>query len=150
MKLAEALQARADLNTRISQLRVRISNNALVQDGESPAENPDELITQLDACIKELQDLMGRINLTNSVTKVASKTLTEWIAERDALTLRLGIYRDLVNAASGAAYRARGTEIRILPTIDVAKTQKTVDAMSRDLRLVDNKIQETNWKTELK
>ena len=34
MKLAEALQERADLNRKISQLEERISNNVTVQEGE--------------------------------------------------------------------------------------------------------------------
>ena len=150
MKLAEALQARSDLNTKISQLRVRITNNALVQEGETPAEKPDELIKQLNACIKELEDLIARINLTNSTVKAEKKTITEWIAARDALTLQLSIYRDLVNEASSLSMRARGMEIKIKSTVNVAKLQKEVDAMSKELRLIDNRIQETNWKTELK
>ena len=36
MKLAEALQERADLNRRIEQLRDRLENNALVQEGRPP------------------------------------------------------------------------------------------------------------------
>ena len=36
MKLAEALQERADLNRLIQQLRQRLSNNAAVQEGEVP------------------------------------------------------------------------------------------------------------------
>ena len=43
MKLAEALQERADLNRKIEQLNNRLSNNALVQEGEEPAENPEKL-----------------------------------------------------------------------------------------------------------
>lgn len=150
MKLAEALQARADLNTRIQQLRTRLSNNIVVQEGETTAEKPEDLLKQLNACINELKDLITRINLTNSTTKVEKKTLTEWIAERDTLTAKLGIYRDLVNEASSVGYRARGTEIKIKATVNVAKLQKEVDAMSGDLRIIDNRIQETNWKTELK
>ena len=40
MKLAEALQERADLNKKIEELRRRIGNSALVQEGEEPAEDP--------------------------------------------------------------------------------------------------------------
>lgn len=36
MKLAEALQERADLNRRIEQLRNRLENSALVQEGVQP------------------------------------------------------------------------------------------------------------------
>ena len=40
MKLAEALQERADLNKKISDLRGRLNQNSLVQEGETPNENP--------------------------------------------------------------------------------------------------------------
>ncbi|MBR2761470.1 MAG: DIP1984 family protein [Solobacterium sp.] len=158
MKLAEALQERADLNTRIAQLRVRISNNALVQEGEKTPENPDDLIRQLNTALQQLTNLITRINLTNSVTMVnessltgeKTKSLTELIAERDMLKVKLEVFRDIVNTASATVYRARGTEIKVLPAINVQKIQKEVDQISKQLRLVDNKIQETNWLTELK
>ncbi len=150
MKLAEALQARADLNTRIAQLRARLNNNALVQDGEKTAEDPNALIRQLDACTEELKELIARINLTNSTVKTDGKTLTEWIAERDSLTLKLSVYRDLVNTASSAAYRARGTEIRIIPAVSVKDLQDKVDTMAKELRLTDNRIQAANWANDLK
>lgn len=149
MKLAEALQARADLNTRIAQLRARLNNNALVQEGESTAEDPNALLKQLNDCIRELQDLIARINLTNSTVKTEGKTLTEWIAARDALTLKLSVCRDLVNTASSGAYRARGTEIRIKPAISVKDLQDEVDAMAKELRLMDNRIQAANWANDL-
>ncbi|MBR2768150.1 MAG: DIP1984 family protein [Solobacterium sp.] len=158
MKLAEALQERADLNTRIAQLRVRISNNALVQEGEKTPENPDDLIRQLNTALQQLTNLITRINLTNSVTMVnessltgeKTKSLTELIAERDMLKVKLEVFRDIVNTASATVYRARGTEIKVLPAVNVQKVQKEVDQISKQLRLVDNKIQETNWLTELK
>ena len=158
MKLAEALQERADLNNRIAQLRVRISNNALVQEGEKTPENPDDLIRQLNTALQQLTNLITRINLTNSVTMVnessltgeKTKSLTELIAERDMLKVKLEVFRDIVNTASATVYRARGTEIKVLPAISVQKIQKEVDQISKQLRLVDNKIQETNWLTELK
>ena len=149
MKLAEALQARADLNTRIAQLRARLNNNALVQEGESTAEDPNALLKQLNDCVSELQDMIARINLTNSTVKTEGKTLTEWIAARDALTLKLSVCRDLVNTASSAAYRARGTEIRIKPAVNVKDLQDEVDAMAKELRLTDNRIQAANWANDL-
>ena len=36
MKLAEALQERADLNYKISDLELRLTSNSLVQEGEVP------------------------------------------------------------------------------------------------------------------
>ncbi len=149
MKLAEALQARADLNTRIAQLRSRLNNNALVQEGETTTEDPAALLSQMDSCIAELEDLIRRINLTNSTVKTEGKTLTEWIAARDALTLKLSVYRDVVETAGSGVYRARGSEIRILPAVNVTALQKEVDAMAKELRQTDNLIQAANWANDL-
>lgn len=149
MKLAEALQERADLNRKIEQLRSRLTSNALVQEGEVPAEDPQMLKDQLDAAVARLAELMGRINLTNSATRVEGRTLTELIARKDALTVKLSAYRDMVYAGSQGAYRARNTEIRISPTISIPEWQNEADRMARELRLLDNTLQATNWQTEL-
>lgn len=149
MKLAEALQERADLNRRIEQLRARLVNNALVQEGESPAESPEELLKELDECIARLEELMTRINLTNCRTVVDGKTLTELIAEKDALTLKISSYRGLIDAASRAVPRATRSEIKIMSAVDVKALQKKTDEMSKQLRILDNTIQQTNWTTEL-
>ena len=46
MKLAEALMERSDLKTRIEQLAARLNENAKVQEGDEPAENPAELLDE--------------------------------------------------------------------------------------------------------
>lgn len=149
MKLAQALQERADLNRRIEQLRSRLVSNAVVQDGEKPAEEPEELLRELEADTARLEQLMGQINLANCRTIVDGKTVTELIARKDCLSLKLRCYQELLREASQLARRATRTEIKIFSTVNVKQLQKTVDAMSKELRLLDNKIQETNWKTEL-
>lgn len=149
IKLAEALQERADLNSKINELRSRLSNNATVQEGEAPAENPAELLSQLDECAARLEELMARINATNCATVTERGTLTELIARRDCLTLRLSAYRNLVNEASCLAPRASRTEIKIVSAVDVKKLQKQADELAKELRLVDNLIQQSNWLTEL-
>lgn len=73
MKLAEALQERADLNRTIQQLKERLDNNVLVQEGEQPAEQPERLKQELDAAIQRLEYLMARINHTNCQTCVGGK-----------------------------------------------------------------------------
>ena len=77
MKLAEALQERADLNRRIQQLQQRLGANAIVQEKEKPIEDPKLLLAELDRCVEALEDIISRINLTNCRTEVSGKTLTE-------------------------------------------------------------------------
>lgn len=149
MKLAEALQERADLNRNIEQLKNRLKNNVLVQEGEKTAEEPEKLKQQLDASIERLAYLISRINLTNCRTKVNGQTLTELIAKKDTLSLKISVYKEIVYTGSQASYRARNTEIKIKPTITVANWQANIDAMAKELRLLDNQLQESNWNTEL-
>lgn len=53
MKLAEALVLRADLQKRIAQLRERLRQSALVQEGEQPPENPEQLLIELDQVLNQ-------------------------------------------------------------------------------------------------
>ena len=149
MKLAEALQERADLNARIEQLRERMAQNALVQEGERPAEDPAELMREFDECVSRLEVLMNRINLTNCATFVDGKTLTEYIAHRDCLKVRINAYRRVLNEASQPTRRAMRSEIKILSTINVRDRQKQIDDLAKELRLTDNLIQQANWTTDL-
>ena len=96
MSLAEALQMRADIKTRISQLRSRLNDNAKVQEGETPAEDPLRLIELLSAECEAYETLIRRINLTNAATVWEGKTLTALLARRDTLSLELSIFRDFL------------------------------------------------------
>ncbi len=149
MKLAEALQERADLNRSIQQLENRLLNNAIVQEGEAPAEDPQELLQQLDRSIDRLEELTAAINLRNSQVEQDGETLTQMIARRDALTMRLRILRGFAQEASATGRRARGSEIRVISAVNVKSLQKDLDNMSRELRLLDNAIQAINWSCEL-
>ena len=149
MKLAEALQERADLNRAIEQLSSRLSSNALVQEGETTAEDPEELLGQLDAAVERLEELMARINLTNCRTFSDGVSITALIAKKDCLRLKLNAYKSLVYEASQAARRASRTEIKVMSAVDVRRLQKEADRLSAELRRTDNAIQALNWSTEL-
>lgn len=149
MKLAEALQERADLNRRIEQLRYRLSNNVLVQEGEKPLEDPTALLEELESSFTRLEWLIARINLTNCAIKVEGRSLTELIARRDVLSLRAEAYRRLVEEASQNTHRATRTEIKILSAVNVPALQRQADDASRELRLLDNTLQATNWTADL-
>lgn len=149
MSLAEALQLRADIKTQIAQLRSRLNDNAKVQEGEAPAEDPLRLIELLNAECSAYEELIRRINLTNAATVLDGQTLTALLARRDALSLELSIFRDFLQQASQRIDRYSKTEIKILPTVDVTAMQKSVDAKSKELRQLDAAIQKLNWNTML-
>ena len=150
MKLATALLDRADLQKRIAEINTRLMNNAKVQDGEDPAEEPKALLKELDECLSQLKDLVTKINLTNSTTVVDGKTVTELIAERDMLSRKLSIMRGFLDNASSRVDRYSRTEIVIKSTVKVSELQKQVDTLSKELRTADEKLQQINWNTDLK
>lgn len=149
MKLAEALQERADLNRKVEQLKERLNNNVLVQEGEVTAEDPNMLKQELDASIARLSVLIAQINQTNCVTLIDGQSLTALIAKKDALSLKIRLYKEIVYKGSQTAYRARNTEIKIKSAISIADWQAELDRMAKELRLLDNQLQACNWNTEL-
>ena len=149
MKLAEALIERADLQKRLDQLEDRLQSNALVQDGEEPAEDPVALMAEYVTVSVSLEELITRINLTNAGTDVNGLSLTALIAKRDCLQKRVRAMRRFLGTASQTAMRSRGSEILVKSTVPVRELQKSVDDLSKTLRETDTAIQAANWSTEL-
>ena len=149
MKLAEALQERADLKKNIANLRERLERVVLVQEGEKPVEDPQELMRTLDESVDRLEYLMAAINHTNDMTEAGGMTLTQLIAKKDALMLKVSAYKDLVQEAGYNTSRARGTEIKVIPAVKVPEIQKKIDRMAKEIRTLDNLLQESNWTKDL-
>ncbi len=150
MKLANALSQRSELQTRIRQLEVRLNNNAQVQEGEQPAEDPVELLKELEEDYARLEELISAINFTNNYTKVDNKvTLADLLARRDCMRRRLSALRNFLSNASALVRRHSASEIKVKSTVNVRQLQKQVDGLSKDLRELEETIQEKNWTTEL-
>lgn len=150
MKLANALSQRSELQTRIRQLESRLSNNAQVQEGEQPAEDPMELLGELEADYARLEELISGINRTNnSTTLEGGSTLSDLLAKRDCLKGRLSALRNFLDNASALVRRHSASEIKVKSTVNIRELQKQVDGLSRDLRELEETIQEKNWTTEL-
>lgn len=149
MKLAEALIERADLQTRLSQLDARLHNNAKVQEGETPAEDPAALLEELDRIAARLEQLITAINLTNSSVTDGGETLTALLARRDVLKSRVGALRNFLNAASNVVMRGSRSEVVIRSTVDVTALRREVDARAMELRKLDTRIQALNWTADL-
>jgi hypothetical protein len=149
MKLAEALAIRKDTQKRIEQLKSRILNNVRIQEGDEPSESPSELMKELDSCLNELQSLVYLINKTNMHTVSDGKTLTQLMAEKDILGMRVNALRDVFNKASESQDRYSRSEIKMVTTIDIKPLGRQIDKLSKELRELDIKIQGLNFITDL-
>lgn len=149
MKLAEALLLRADLQKRIEQIESRLLRNAKVQEGETPAEDPQALLAELSDLVRQLETLMRRINETNAALTDAGETMTALLARRDCLRLYVQTLRRFCAEASGTVMRGTRSEVVVRSAVDVRRLQKTIDDTSKELRELDLRIQGLNWTAEL-
>jgi hypothetical protein len=150
MKLAEALLLRADLQKKLASLRERLTQNAIVQEGERPAENPDELLTQAARVLDQLEILIFKINQANLEYRLKDgASLTAALAKRDVLVLRHSALEAVASAAARPPDRYGMKEIKWLPTIDVARLRKQVDDLAKQIRELNGAIQEANWNVEI-
>ena len=149
MKLAEALNLRADLQKRIANLRERLIKNAKVQEGDTPSEEPNMLLNELNDNIIELENIIKSINKTNSSTYIGNESISAIIAKRDTLGLKLSILRSFISESANKIERYSNKEIKILSTVNVAEQQKEIDKLSKEYRLIDTKLQGLNWTTDI-
>lgn len=150
MKLAEALLLRADIQKKLGSLQSRAQKYAIVQEGERPHEDPNEIFRQIEAVASELERLVFAINQANLQHKLPSgQTITEALAKRDNLVLRHRILQSVLDACAKPPDRYGVKEIRWVVTIDVSSVQKQVDDLAKQIRELNAVIQETGWQVEL-
>ncbi|MFN8449409.1 MAG: DIP1984 family protein [Anaerolineae bacterium] len=152
MKLAEALILRADAQTRIQQLRERMARSARVQEGDTAPENPAELIEELTRVVADLRTLMQQINRTNARTPFdEARTLTDALAERDALSIEHSVLAGLLAEATGGnqRYGYNPSNIKYFRAVDVVSVQKRADDLAAARRDLDSRIQALNWTVDL-
>lgn len=150
MRLAEALILRADTQKRIAELRKRASQNAKVQEGSRPSEDPQALLSQLRELYTQLTGLVQRINRTNTTTAFDDTlTMADALAVRDTLGAQQGMLRETAEAAVPTQERYTHTELRYESVLDAAALQREADDLARQRRELDTRIQELNWLTEL-
>lgn len=124
MKLAEALIQRADNKKRIGQLNNRLSENAIVQEGDKPNEDPMKVLAELESLLVEQQALIYRINATNHNTKLGNGTLSSEITKRDVLLKKHAILSSFLEAGKVRVDRYSRTEIKYSVTFNVSEMQK--------------------------
>ena len=151
MLLAEALAERAQAQERLNSLHERLLTVARVQEGDTPDEDPQALLRELDGVAGRIDELVQAINATNIATAFDEKrNLMEALALRDGLLRKRRIYHDLAQRAGTRSDRYSRTEIKFVSTIPVAELRKRVDDLSKQYRELDTRIQQLNWNTELK
>jgi hypothetical protein len=150
MKLAEALAERNDCQKRLEEIRDRLERSARIQEGEQPAEDPSELLSETDSIYARLLEFISAINRTNSRTAFDNeRTISDAIAERDVLGKRRDFLARVAGSANSRWDRYSKSAVRYVITVPVGKLRADADQLAKQYRELDLRIQELNWKAEL-
>ena len=145
MKLAEALILRADLQKELMSLKNRINQNLLVQEGEKPSENPYTLYDEILLKVSELEDLIIKINKTNSNYITSNnESISDLIVKRDMLGKKISILKEIAEEATVKVNRYSQTEIKIFSAMKVDQLQREINKYSKEYRELDTKLQLDN------
>lgn len=150
MKLAEALLLRGDVQKKLASLRERISRNVLLQEGNAPHEDPNALLQEAMMVIAELEALVVKINVANLGNRLPDgRSLTAAIAFRDSLMQRHAVLQSAIGATQKEPDRYSVREIKWVAAVDVGMLQKQSEDLSRQIREINARIQESNWLIEI-
>ena len=151
MKLAEALVERKAIKSKMEELKKRVYQNSKIQEGDKIVEDPWTLLEALKKETEKFETLVARINRTNNTSTLVGgdTTLMEAIVKKDMLHYLYMIHSNLADKATPTHERFSAREIKFLPTIEVGELRKKVDALAKEYRQLDLKIQESNWQVEL-
>jgi hypothetical protein len=112
-----------------------------------------ELLEEYRAIVSEHEHVVRRINRTNLAVRIRidqeDGTLADAIVRRERLAHEAGLLRELASHAAPSRNRFLRTEVRHMPTVDVATVLGEADELSQAHRALDVRIQQANWDTEL-
>lgn len=150
MKLAEALLIRSDMQKKLAQIKGRIRNNVKVQDGDTPSEDPNQLLMDASQLITELSALIARIQRTNAVSMTDNnQSMLALLVERDTLEMRHKLLNEAIEATDTEVDRYSPREIKWHVMVSVAGLQKQADDIAMKLRKINLVIQANNWQIDL-
>ena len=150
MKLAEALILRSDLNKKIQSLKERLGRYSVVQQGDNPHEDPEDVYRQASGVTDSLKDLIIKIEASNQIAKIKDgRTIAVALAERDNLIIKHALVNSAIDGTKKEPDRYGVKEIKWVSTISVKDYQKRMDDYSKSIRDINVMIQEANWLYEL-
>ncbi|HCK28985.1 MAG TPA: septicolysin, partial [Acinetobacter ursingii] len=122
-----------------------------VQDGDTPSEDPEQLIDEAVLVNKQLFQLIQKIHQTNAQAQANNgKALLDILNQRDQLTAEHRIIQQAIDNTQKDTDRYSVREIKWIKAVSVSKLQKQADEISQSLRLINLEIQASNWQIDLR
>lgn len=150
MKLAEALLLRRDLEAKLTALKQKILANALIQEGDTLETSMEDAMKEYKKTNEEFAQLVVKINKRNSTANLydTDKLIVEALEERESLRRQYSLLNETIETANDIRRYGRN-EIRMVRTVDTKELTNQINDVSKKLRELDGKIQQTNWLVDL-
>ena len=150
MKLGEALSQLKKEQNRLTRLISLRKENIYVEQGKKTKIDPKKLSEEIDNKIKEIRELKIKIQNTNLNTRINDKNLTlaEAIIKINDLRDKISNLSKLFDKEREYLFRDKDMKDRIAQ-LDEQEIEKEIVELENEKTQLDNKIQITNWTTEL-
>ena len=108
------------------------------------------MLERMETRASEFQKLVTAINRTNiSVKDERGRSMTELLAERDALRARQSILTEAYQQATQKEDVYGRQELRYVPTMDIVGLRKRLEVVNTQLRELNMLVQRLNWEVDL-
>lgn len=150
LKLGEALSKIKKEKSRLARLILLRKDNIYTEKGKKPKFDLVKLGKEIEKKILYIRKLKIRILKTNLETKLNGDdiSLAEAIIKINDLRSRLSILSNLFEKRSSYSFREKD-EIEMVPQLDELKIENEIEKTEIEKTQLDNKIQMTNWTTQL-
>lgn len=150
MKLGEALSRLKKEKSRLARLILLRKENVYAEEGKKTKFDPGELSEEIDKKIDEIRKLKIEIQKTNLNSIVAGEkiTLAEAIIKINDLRSRIAHLSDLFERKKSYLYRDK-EEKEMVAQLDEIDIEDRIEKLEIEKVQLDNKIQMTNWTTQL-
>lgn len=152
MKLAEALSRRSELVRELSQyMRTDLNNNLFVTEGDPITVDKNAELSHYLSLVDEVETLTIQINRSNNAHVLDNGlTIMEAIARRDMMKHRTSALSTLAsNLKVQLRPRYSADELRTVPVADFQPFKTQSDALAKEAKQLDLKLQEANWTFDL-
>ncbi len=150
MNLGEALSLLKKEKSRLARLISLRKENVFVEEGKKTEFDPKKLSEDIEKKIEDIRKLKIRIQKTNISSKLERDNLTiaEAIIKIGDIRSKLSNLSSLFERKRDRWYFDKDTK-NYIPQLDESETEEEIEKLEAEKTALDNKIQISNWNTEL-
>ncbi|MEK6800374.1 MAG: DIP1984 family protein [Nanoarchaeota archaeon] len=151
INLGEALSLLKKEKSRLARLISLRKENIYIEEGKKSPFDPKKLSEEIKGKIELIRELKIRIQNTNLNTDVKEEdiSLAEAIIKVNDIRSQIGRLSDLFEKERRSWLYRDKEEIKIISQLDQSEIEKEIENLEMEKSKLDNKIQVTNWNTQL-